>query len=197
MSALFPDYRPSWETDDHRLLREHARAFFAKEMTPNQEKWSKQKFVDRETWQRTGEAGLICLDVPEEFGGQGGDPGMEYLVTEELVYSGDTAFGMGVGSTITPHYVANYATQEQKAEWLPKICSGEWISAIAMTEPGAGSDLQGVRTTAKRDGDDYVINGSKTFISNGFLANLVLVVVKTDPTPVSYTHLTLPTSDLV
>jgi acyl-CoA dehydrogenase len=180
VSALFPDYRPSWETDDHRLLREHARAFFTKEMTPNQEKWSKQKFVDRETWQRTGEAGLICLDVPEEFGGQGGDPGMEYLVTEELVYSGDTAFGMGVGSTITPHYVANYATQEQKAEWLPKICSGEWISAIAMTEPGAGSDLQGVRTTAKRDGDDYVINGSKTFISNGGSADFVVVVAKTD-----------------
>ena len=125
MTLLFPDYRPSWETDDHRLLREHARAFFAKEMTPNQEKWARQKFVDRETWLRTGGAGLICLDVPEEFGGQGGDPGMEYLVTEELVYSGDTAFGMGVGSTITPHYVANYATDEQKQAWLPRICSGE------------------------------------------------------------------------
>ena len=174
MSALFPDYRPAWETDDHRLLREHARSFFAKEMTPNQEKWAAQKHVDRETWLRTGEAGLICLDVPEEFGGQGGDPGMEYLVTEELVYSGDTAFGMGVGSTITPHYVANYATQEQKAEWLPKICSGEWISAIAMTEPGAGSDLQNVRTQALREGDELVINGQKTFITNGFHADRVL-----------------------
>nr|WP_187701904.1 acyl-CoA dehydrogenase family protein [Dietzia sp. E1] len=181
VSALFPDYRPAWETDDHRLLREHARAFFAKEMTPNQEKWAAQKHVDRETWLRTGEAGLICLDVPEEYGGQGGDPGMEYLVTEELVYSGDTAFGMGVGSTITPHYVANYATEEQKKAWLPKMCSGEWISAIAMTEPGAGSDLKGVRTTAKRDGDSYVINGSKTFISNGGSADFVVVAAKTDP----------------
>ncbi|AWH96706.1 acyl-CoA dehydrogenase family protein [Dietzia psychralcaliphila] len=184
MTLLFPDYRPSWETDDHRLLREHARAFFAKEMTPNQEKWARQKFVDRETWLRTGGAGLICLDVPEEFGGQGGDPGMEYLVTEELVYSGDTAFGMGVGSTITPHYVANYATDEQKQAWLPKICSGEWISAIAMTEPGAGSDLQGVRTTARREGEGpdavYVINGSKTFISNGGSADFVVVAAKTD-----------------
>ena len=97
MSALFPDYRPSWETEDHALLREHARAFFAKEMSPNQEKWAEQKHVDRETWLRTGEAGLICLDVPEEYGGQGGDAGMEYLVTEELVYSGDTAFGMEIG----------------------------------------------------------------------------------------------------
>src|SRR5699024_11537472 len=116
MSALFPDHRPSWETDDHRLLRDHARAFFAKEMTPNQEKWAEQKYVDRETWMRTGEAGLICLDVPEEYGGQGGDPAMEYLVTEELVYSGDTAFGMGVGSTITPHYVVNYRSEEHTSE---------------------------------------------------------------------------------
>ncbi len=179
MSALFPDYRPSWETDDHRLLREHARAFFAKEMTPNQEKWAAQKHVDRETWVRTGEAGLICLDVPEEYGGQGGDAGMEYLVTEELVYSGDTAFGMGVGSTITPHYIANYATEEQKKAWLPRICTGEWISAIAMTEPGAGSDLQALRTTATRDGDDYVVNGSKTFISNGMHADLLVIVART------------------
>src|SRR5699024_2701403 len=133
-----------------------------------------------ETWMRTGEAGLICLDVPEEYGGQGGDPAMEYLVTEELVYSGDTAFGMGVGSTITPHYVVNYATEEQKRAWLPRICSGEWISAIAMSEPGAGSDLQGVRTAAKRDGDSYIINGSKTFISNGGSADFVVVVAKTD-----------------
>lgn len=179
MSALFPDHRPSWETDDHRLLRDHARAFFAKEMTPNQEKWAEQKYVDRETWMRTGEAGLICLDVPEEYGGQGGDPAMEYLVTEELVYSGDTAFGMGVGSTITPHYVVNYATEEQKRAWLPRICSGEWISAIAMSEPGAGSDLQGVRTAAKRDGDSYIINGSKTFISNGMHADLLVIVART------------------
>ncbi|HHX84846.1 MAG TPA: acyl-CoA dehydrogenase [Actinomycetales bacterium] len=181
MSALFPDYRPTWESDDHRLLREHARAFFAKEMTPNQERWAEQKYVDRETWRRTGEAGLLLLDVPEEYGGQGGDAAMEYLVTEELIYSLDTAFGMGVGSTITPHYVMNYGSEEQKKAWLPRIASGEWIAAIAMTEPGAGSDLQGVRTTARRDGDEYVINGSKTFISNGGSADFVVVVAKTDP----------------
>ena len=181
MSSLYPNHRPAWETDDHRLLRDHARAFFAREMTPNQERWAEQKHVDRETWRRTGDAGLLCLDVPAEYGGQGGDFGMEAVVAEELMLSGDTAFGMGVGSTITPHYLARYGTDEQKAEWLPGICAGEKIAAIAMTEPGAGSDLQGVRTTARRDGDGYVIDGSKTFISNGGSADVVVVVAKTDP----------------
>lgn len=181
MSSLYPNHRPAWETDDHRLLRDHARAFFAREMTPNQERWAEQQHVDRETWRRTGDAGLLCLDVPAEYGGQGGDFGMEAVVAEELMLSGDTAFGMGVGSTITPHYLARYGTDEQKAEWLPGICAGEKIAAIAMTEPGAGSDLQGVRTTARRDGDGYVIDGSKTFISNGGSADVVVVVAKTDP----------------
>lgn len=181
MGALFPNYTPTWETDDHRALREHARAFFAKEITPNQEKWAAQHHVDRETWVKAGAAGLICLDMPEEYGGQGGDAGMEMLVAEELNLAHDTAFGYGVGSTITPHYIVEYGTEEQKRQWLPGIGSGEKIAAIAMTEPGAGSDLKGVRTTARKDGDSYVINGSKTFITNGGSADTLVVVTKTDP----------------
>lgn len=180
MGALFPEYRPSWEGEEHQALRAHAREFFAKEMTPNQEKWAEQHYVDRETWRKTAAAGLVGVDMPEEYGGQGGDAAMEMLVADELCLAKDTAFGYGVGSTITPHYIVEYGTEEQKKTWLPAIGSGEKIAAVAMTEPGAGSDLKGVRTTAKRDGDSYVINGSKTFITNGGSADTVVVVAKTD-----------------
>ncbi|MGW5375773.1 acyl-CoA dehydrogenase family protein [Nocardia sp. NPDC003999] len=181
MSELFPTYRSPWETDDQALLRAHAAEFFRKEATPNQERWAAQHQVDREFWTKAGAAGLLCLDLPEEYGGGGGNFGHEAIVQQELVYAHDTAFAFSVHSTIVAHYIATYATEEQKQRWLPKCASGDNVLAIAMTEPGTGSDLQSVRTTAVRDGDDYVVNGSKTFISNASHCDLLVIVVKTDP----------------
>ncbi len=182
MTTLFPDYRASWESDDQAALRAHARAYFTKEATPNQERWAEQHQVDREFWTKTGDAGLLCLDLPEEFGGSGGDFGHEAIVQQELAFAGDSAFGFAVHSTIVAHYINAYGTDEQKRRWLPRAASGESVLAIAMTEPGTGSDLQSVRTTAVLEGDEYVINGSKTFISNGSHCDLLVIVCKTDPT---------------
>ena len=182
MSELFPKYRASWETDQHRELRQHAAAFLAKEATPNQERWAKNHQVDREFWNKLGDAGLLGLDLPEEYGGAGGDFGFSAVVAEEFALAHDSASGWSVHSPIVAHYIDTYGSAEQKARWMPKIISGETVLAIAMTEPGTGSDLQAVRTTAIRDGDDYVINGSKTFISNGSLCDMVVIVAKTDPT---------------
>ncbi|NMO03617.1 acyl-CoA dehydrogenase [Gordonia sp. TBRC 11910] len=183
MTDLFGDYRPAWETDEHRELRLLARDFFRREATPeNQERWAEQHHVDRDLWTKAGDVGLLCLDVPAEYGGGGGDFGHEAVVQEELSKTGDTAFGFPIHSTIIAHYIAGCGTEEQKQRWLPRICTGETVLAIAMTEPGTGSDLQAVRTTAVRDGDHYVINGSKTFISNATLCDLLVIVAKTDPT---------------
>ncbi|MBF9351723.1 acyl-CoA dehydrogenase [Mycobacteroides chelonae] len=181
MSALFPAYRASWETDAHRDLRKHAAEFLRKESTPNQERWSAQHQVDREFWNKLGDAGLLGLDLPEEYGGAGGDFGFSAVVAEELALAQDTATGWGVHSPIVAHYINTYGNTEQKARWMPGIISGDLVLAIAMTEPGTGSDLQGVRTSAVRDGDYYVINGSKTFISNGTHCDLLVIVAKTDP----------------
>ncbi|TDZ81698.1 acyl-CoA dehydrogenase family protein [Mycobacteroides salmoniphilum] len=181
MSALFPSYRASWETDAHRDLRKHAAEFLRKESTPNQERWSAQHQVDREFWNKLGDAGLLGLDLPEEYGGAGGDFGFSAVVAEELALAHDTATGWGVHSPIVAHYINTYGNTEQKARWMPGIISGDLVLAIAMTEPGTGSDLQGVRTSAVRDGDHYVINGSKTFISNGTHCDLLVIVAKTDP----------------
>jgi len=181
MSDLFPDYRASWESDAHRDLRRHAAEFFAKEATPNQERWSKQHQVDREFWNKLGDAGLLGLDLPEEFGGTAGDFGYSAIVAEELALAHDSASGWIVHAPIVAHYIGTYASDEQKRRWLPGIISGDKVLAIAMTEPGTGSDLQAVKTTAIRDGDDFVINGSKTFISNGTHCDLLVVIAKTDP----------------
>ncbi|WP_433566155.1 acyl-CoA dehydrogenase family protein [Nocardia sp. CA-151230] len=181
MSVLFPDYRASWETDEHRELRKHAAEFLAKEATPNQERWAKQHMVDREFWNKLGAAGLLGVDLPEEHGGLAGDFGMSAVIAEELALAQDSASGWIVHSPIVAHYVNTYSNDEQRARWMPGIISGELVLAIAMTEPGTGSDLQAVKTTAIRDGDHYVINGSKTFISNGTHCDLVVIVAKTDP----------------
>lgn len=181
MSELFPDYRPTWETDQHSELRKHAAEFFRKEATPNQERWVAQHAVDRGFWNKAGAAGLLGLDLPEEFGGMGGDFAMQAVVQEELVYAHDQAFGFSVHSPIVAHYVYTYGNDEQRKRWLPGIISGDLVLAIAMTEPGTGSDLQSVKTTARREGDVYVINGSKTFISNGTHCDLLVIVAKTDP----------------
>jgi acyl-CoA dehydrogenase len=182
VSALFPAYRASWETDQHRELRKHAAEFLRKEATPNQERWARQHQVDREFWNKLGDAGLLGLDLPERFGGAGGDFGHSAVVAEELALAHDSASGWVVHSPIVAHYINTYASEEQKQRWMPRIISGDAVLAIAMTEPGTGSDLQAVRTSAVRDGSHYVINGSKTFISNGTHCDLLVIVAKTDPT---------------
>ena len=181
MSELFPDYRSPWETDDQALLRKHAAEFFRKEATPNQVRWAAQHQVDREFWTKAGAAGLLCLDIAEEYGGGGGNFGHEAIVQQEIAYAHDTAFGFAVHSTIVAHYIAAYATEDQKKRWLSKCASGESVLAIAMTEPGTGSDLANIATTAKLsdDGSHYLLNGAKTFITGGALADLVLVVCRT------------------
>ncbi|MFE9580405.1 acyl-CoA dehydrogenase family protein [Nocardia sp. NPDC006044] len=181
MSELFPDYHASWETEQHRELRKHAAEFFRKESTPNQERWAKQHMVDREFWNKLGAAGLLGVDLPEEYGGLAGDFGLSAVIAEELALAHDASSGWIVHSPIAAHYVNTYADDEQRARWMPGVISGELVLAIAMTEPGTGSDLQAVKTTAVREGDHYVINGSKTFISNGTHCDLLVVVAKTDP----------------
>lgn len=181
MSELFPAYRASWETDAHRDLRKHAAEFFRKASTPNQDRWAKQHAVDREFWNQLGDAGLLGLDLPEEYGGSGGDFGLSAVVGEEMALAHDSASGWPVHSPIVAHYINTYGNDEQKQRWMPGIISGEKVLAIAMTEPGTGSDLQAIKTTAVRDGDHYVINGSKTFISNGTHCDLLVIVVKAGP----------------
>lgn len=179
MNTLFPDLTPAWEDEDLSALRAHARAFFRAEATPHAERWAEQQQVDRDFWAKAGAAGLLCIDIPEEYGGGGGHFGHEAVVQQELMLAHDTAFGANIHS-IAAHYINAFGTHEQKLRWLPDLASGEKVIGIAMTEPGAGSDLQAVKTTAKRDGDHYVINGSKTFISNGTHMDLLVIVAKTD-----------------
>jgi acyl-CoA dehydrogenase len=173
--------RSSWMNDDLDAFRELAHTFCQKEIAPNHERWAEARQVDRELWRKAGEVGLLCLSIPEEYGGGGGTFAHEAVLLEEQAYAGDDAWGNAVHSGIVAHYVNAYGTEEQKRRWLPKLASGELVGAIAMTEPGTGSDLQNIKTRALRDGSDYVINGSKTFITNGAQAGLVIVVAKTDP----------------
>ncbi|KMZ12662.1 Butyryl-CoA dehydrogenase [Candidatus Burkholderia humilis] len=166
--------------DDHEMLRDTARRFLQRECVPKQAEWDKAGRVDRETWLKAGREGLLCLTLPTEYGG-GGDFGHAAVLNEEVQRLGVSGLGFSVHSDIIAPYIARLGNEEQKQRWLPKVCSGESILAIGMTEPGTGSDLKAIRTTAIRDGDDYVINGSKTFISNGLNADLVIMVYKTDP----------------
>ena len=173
--------KSSWSTTELEDLRDLARTFCQKELVPNQERWAAEKKVDRELWTKAGEVGLLALSIPEEYGGGGGTFAHEAVLYEEQARSGDSAWGVTVHNGIVAHYILEYANEEQKKAWLPKFASGEMVGAVAMTEPGTGSDLQGIKTRAVRDGDHYVINGAKTFITNGFHADLVVVAVKTDP----------------
>ena len=168
--------------DDHDAFRDLVRTFLAKEVLPHHAGWEKQGQVDREVWLAAGRAGLLGTDVPEEFGG-GGTPDFRYnaVALEEITAAGASGLGFPLHNDVVAPYLLRLCTDEQKRRWLPGFCSGELITAIAMTEPGTGSDLQGVKTTAVMDGNHWVINGSKTFISNGQLADLVVVVAKTDP----------------
>lgn len=167
---------------DHQAFRETVRAFLAKEVTPHYEQWEKDGIVGRDAWRAAGRQGLLGMAVPEEYGG-GGNPDFRYsaVLAEEFTHAGAPGFALGLHNDIIGPYLTSLATDEQKSRWLPGFCSGEIITAIAMTEPGTGSDLQGIRTTAEDRGDHWLLNGSKTFISNGILADLVIVVARTTP----------------
>jgi acyl-CoA dehydrogenase len=172
-------HRSSWMDKDLDQVAELARNFFTKNCAPNEERWGRQQHVDREIWYRAGELGLLCASIPEQYGGGGGNFAHEATIAIEQVRALAPSFGGLLHSAIIAHYINAYGTDEQKRSWLPKMAAGEMVAAIAMTEPGTGSDLRSVQTRATKDGDDYLINGSKTFISNGFLCDLVLVVAKT------------------
>jgi len=172
-------YVSPWMSPDLEVYRDMLRRFVETEIAPHQERFAKQQHVDRELWTKAGALGVLCADIPEDYGGAGGDFAHMAALFDELAAAGDTSFGVHV-HIIVAHYLLNHGTEEQKRRYLPQLASGAMIGAIAMSEPAAGSDLQGIRTRAVRDGDGYVINGSKIFISNGYLADLIVVVAKTD-----------------
>ena len=169
-------------TQDHDGFRDMVRAFIAKEITPYHEQWERDGIVSRDVWLAAGRAGLLGIHIDEKYGG-GGDPDYRYYVilNEELARAGATGPMFQLHNDMIGPYLDRLCTPEQRERWLPGYCSGELIAAIAMTEPGAGSDLQGIRSTAVREGDHYVLNGQKTFISNGQLGDIVIVVARTDP----------------
>ncbi len=167
---------------DHEAFRDSFRRFMEKEIAPFHAAWEEQGYVDREVWRKAGENGFLCMTLPEAFGGAGADRLYSVVQMEELARGGFSGIGYGLHSEIVAPYIAHYGTDDQKARYLPALASGEMVGAIAMSEPAAGSDLQGVRTTALKQADgSYLINGSKTFITNGWHADLVIVVAKTDP----------------
>ncbi|SHF63156.1 acyl-CoA dehydrogenase [Jatrophihabitans endophyticus] len=176
---------PAWSDEDVEAFRDLANTFMTKECAPNEERWAQQQHIDRETWRKAGELGLLCPSVPEEYGGGGGSFAHEAVMMEEQARTLSPSLGTSVHSTIVAHYLNAYGTEEQKRAWLPRMATGELVGAVAMTEPGTGSDLQSVTTKAIRTGDGadahYVLDGAKTFITNGYLANLIVVVAKTDP----------------
>ncbi|MFN2165830.1 MAG: acyl-CoA dehydrogenase family protein, partial [Anaerolineae bacterium] len=178
---LYESYESPWLNDELRILQDASRKFFEQEFRPLNDKWIAQGKVDRDAWNKAGAAGLLCAEIPAEYGGGGGDYRHETVIMEEMHRAGVGGFGNQVHSTIVAPYILDYGSEEQRQRWLPKMASGEMVGAIAMTEPNTGSDLQAVRTTAVRDGDEYVINGAKTYITNGQHCDLVIVVAKTDP----------------
>ncbi len=165
--------------EDHEAFRQSVRSFIKAEVVPHIERWDEAGIIERDIWPKAGAVGMLCPTVPEEYGGLGLDFGYNAIIDEEVAYGG-TSLGFSLQSDIVVNYLISYGSEEQKKHWLPRLVSGETITAIAMTEPGVGSDLQGIRTTAKKDGNHYVINGSKTYITNGQNADLILVCCKTD-----------------
>ncbi|MFI5014154.1 MAG: acyl-CoA dehydrogenase family protein [Hyphomicrobiales bacterium] len=174
------NYRSAWMTEELDAFRDPFRRFLAKDLAPHAESWRKQKMVDRSAWRALGQMGALLPSVPEAYGGLGASFAYEAAVIEDIeTVVPELSVGVSVHSAIVAHYILNYGSEEQKRRWLPRMAAGELIGAIAMTEPGTGSDLQSVRTTARRQGNAYVVNGQKTFISNGQLAGLVIVVART------------------
>ena len=174
------NFPATWMNDEHRMLFDSAARFFKAEWGPKDEAWRQAGSLDREAWREAGRNGFLCASMPEAYGGGGGDFGHEAALILAQGEAGISGFGGSLHSGIVAPYILHYGTEEQKRRWLPRLATGELIGAIAMTEPGTGSDLQGVRTLALKEGDRYRLNGSKTFITNGQLANLVIVVAKTD-----------------
>jgi acyl-CoA dehydrogenase len=168
-------------TAEHEMFRDQVRRFVEREIAPHHRQWEHDGIVPREVWRRAGERGLLCTMLAEEYGGAGGDFGHAAIVLEELARVNASGVAFQLHSDIVVPYFATYASAAKKAEWLPKMAAGEMITAIAMTEPGMGSDLKAMRSSARRDGDHWVINGSKTFISSGQNAGIVVVCCKTDP----------------
>jgi len=166
---------------EHEEFRASFRKFLEKEVIPHHEAWEERGYVDREVWQKAGANGFLCPSMPEQYGGSGADRLYSMVMMEETAKARTTGLGFSLHSEIVAPYLLHYGSEAQKRAWLPRMASGETITGIAMTEPGTGSDLQSVRTSARRDGDPYVVNGAKTFITNGWNADLVVTVAKTNP----------------
>lgn len=174
-------YRSPWMTEELESFRATVRRFFENEVAAHADRWEAQQHVDREVWRKAGELGLLCVNVPEEYGGVGGSFLHEAVIVEEQARVGDTAFGIVLANMGVPIFL-HAATEAQKHRWIPRLRSGESVFAFALTEPGAGSDAKAITTTARRDGDEYVLNGSKTFISNGYNGDVVLLAARTSST---------------
>jgi acyl-CoA dehydrogenase len=166
---------------EFEALAELARNFFIRDVLPHREKFIAQGHPDKQLYRRAGELGLLCMSIPEQYGGGGGTFAHDAVLFREQTLAGDSSLHLGVHSGIVPHYILAYGSEEQKKRYLPRLASGEWVAAIAMTEPGTGSDLQSITTSAVRDGDEYRITGAKTFISNGLNCDVVIVAAKTQP----------------
>ena len=180
---MIDNYTPSWMDEELTLLQDMAKRFAREEVEPNLERWCEQGFTERDVWLKAGENGILCPDISSEYGGSDGSFGHEVIVAGALSRVGDGAFRPGRAiHVVAAHYVERYGTDAQKQQWLPKMCSGEVISGMGMTEPNGGTDLQNMKTTAIKDGDHYVINGSKTFITNGSIGDMLVLATKTDPT---------------
>ena len=179
MSIVVP--KPGWMDSDLEQLADTTNRFADRDCLPHDERWRAQRHADRDIWTKAGAAGLLCASIPEQYGGGGGHFGHEVVITQALAYKMAGGFSNSVHSGIVAHYILRYGNEAQKQRWLPKMATGELVAAIAMTEPGAGTDLQAIRTSAKTDGEHCVINGAKTFITNGLHANLICVVARTGP----------------
>jgi acyl-CoA dehydrogenase len=180
-AETMPVRRPAWMNDELEALRASAREFYEREYVPHDDRWSRQQYVDRAAWNKAGAAGLLCASIPAAYGGGGGSFLHEAVINQEQYRAVSCGIANEVHSGIVAQYFLKFGTEEQRHSWLPRMGTGEYVSAMAMSEPGAGSDLRGMRTTARREGDYYVINGSKIFISNGHHADVICLAAKTDP----------------